>query len=127
MEKIISGYHIHNIPIMSSLHIVKLMGLIALQADIGIDDHYESDMYYCRFSEDVSLATSSSRQYICQNASVGAIMLPLENANEEFQVQYSVIYSDWDDLKSNGDKGLHHIPYDLFLIYYLLIMINNFS
>ncbi len=95
--------------------------------DIGVDEQYESGMYCCRFSEDVPLGKSSSRQHICQNMPAAAIMLPLENANEEFQVQYSVIYSDWDDLKSNGDKGLHHIPYDLFLIYYLLIMINNFS
>ncbi len=71
-------------------------------------------MYYYRFSEDVPLATSSLRQYIYQNVSVSAIMLPLTKCNEQFQIQYSIIYSDWDVLKSTGDKGLPQISYDLF-------------
>ncbi len=87
-----------------------------LQADIGVDEQYESDMYYCRFSEGVPLAISSSRPYNCENVSVGAIMHPLENENEKFQVKYSVIYSNWDVLKSNGDKGLPQISCNLFYI-----------
>ncbi len=43
-------------------------------------------------------------------------MLPLRKANEEFQMQYSVIYSDWDILRANGDKDLPEISYDLFEI-----------
>jgi len=53
-------------------------------------------VYFCKFSEGVILATSSPKQYICENVSVGAIMLPFKKSNEEFQMQYSVIYSDWD-------------------------------
>ncbi len=84
---IISGYHHPKYPkhvIIACCQADKMMGLIALQADIDADEKYESGMYYCRFSEAVSWTTSSSRKYICQNVSVGAIMLPLENANEEF-------------------------------------------
>ncbi len=91
-----------------------MLGLVALQAYIGVDEQYESGMYFCRFSEAVAFATSSPRHYINENMTVGAIMLPLTKANEQFQMQYSVIYSDWDILKSNGDKGLPQISYDLF-------------
>ncbi len=75
---------------------------------------YESGMYFCKFSEDVTLATSSPRQYICENVSVGVIILPFKKSNEEFQMQYSVIYSDWDVLQSNDNKGLPQISYDVF-------------
>ncbi len=51
---------------------------------------------------------------ICENVTVGAIMLPFKNENEKFQMQYSVTYSDWDVLRSNGDKGLPQISYDIF-------------
>ncbi len=85
-----------------------------LCANIGVDEQYESGMYYYRFSEDAILATSSWRQYINKNVSIGALMLPLNNSNEEFQVQYSVIFSGWDVVQSNGDKGLPKISYDLF-------------
>ncbi len=91
-----------------------MLGPVALQADIGIDKQYESGLYFCKFSEAVALATSSPRQCIDENVTVGAIMLPLTKTNEQFQMQYSVIYSDWDVLKSNGDKGLPQISYDLF-------------
>ena len=69
-----------------------------MHANISVDEQYESGMYFCKFSEDVQLATSSPRQYICENVTVGAIMLPFKYSNEEFQMQYSVIYSDWDVL-----------------------------
>ncbi len=62
----------------------------------------------------MSLATSSPRQYINKNVSVGVIMLPCTKSSEKFQMQYSVIYSDCDVKKSNGDKGLAEILYDLF-------------
>ncbi len=39
-----------------------------------VDEQYKSGMYICRFSEDVSWATSSPRQYICKNVTVGAII-----------------------------------------------------
>ncbi len=71
---------------------------------------------FCRFGEAVALATSSPRHYFKENVTIGAIMLPLTKANEQFQMQYSVIYSDWDILNSNGDKGLPQILYDLFWI-----------
>ncbi len=73
-------------------------------------------MYFCRFTEAVALATSSSRHYINENMTVGAIMHPLTKTNEQFHMQYSVIYSDWGVLRSNGDKGLPQISYDLFWI-----------
>ncbi len=78
----------------------KMLGLVALQVDVVF--------------EAVSLATSSPRHYINKNVNVGAIMLPLIKSNEQFQMQYSVIYSDWDVLRSNGDKCLPQISYDLF-------------
>ncbi len=87
----------------------KMLGLVALQADIGVDEQYESGMQFCTVSEAVALATSSPRHYINENMTVGAIMLPLTKSNEQFQLQYSVLYSDWDILKSNGDKGLPQI------------------
>ncbi len=114
--KIISGHHHPQFPkhiIVAYCEAHILLGLIALQAEMGVDEQYESGMYFFKFSEDVTLTSSSPKQYICQNVSVGAIMLPLENANEKFQMQY-VIYSDWDILKSNGNKGLPQISYDLF-------------
>jgi hypothetical protein len=115
--KIISGYYHPQYPkhvIVAYREANKMLGLIALHADIGINEQYESGMYFCKFSEDMPLAASSPRQYICENVTVGAIMLPFINSNEEFQMQYSVIYSDWDILKSNGDKGLPQISYDIF-------------
>ncbi len=115
--KIISGYHHPQYPkhmIVAYWQADKMLGLVALQADIGVDEQYESGMYFCRFSEAVALATSSPRHYINENMTVGAIMLPLTKTNEQFLMQYSVIYSDWDVLRSNGDKGLPQISYDLF-------------
>ncbi len=117
--KIISGHHHPQFPkhiIVAYCEANKMLGLIALHADIGVDEQYESGMYFCKFSQDVALATSSPRQYICENITVGAIMLPLAKTNEQFQMQYSVIYSDWDVLRSNGDKGLPQISYDIFYI-----------
>ncbi len=95
--KIISGYHHPQYPkhvIVEYCRPGKMLGLVVLQTDIGVDKQYESGMYYCKFSEDVPLATHSPRQYTHQNVSVGAIMLPLKNSNEEFQMQYLVKYSD---------------------------------
>ncbi len=115
--KIISGYH-H--PVYSGHVIVayreadKMLGLGAFQSFIGVDEQYQSGMYFCRFSEAVELATSSPRQYINENVTVGAVMLPLAKTHQQFQMQYSVIYSDWDVLKSNGDKGQPQMSYDLF-------------
>ncbi len=91
-----------------------MLGLVPFQANIGVDEQYQSGMYFCRFSETVELATSSPRQYINENVTVGAVMLPLAKTNPQFQMQYSVMYSDWDILKSNGDKGQPQMSYDLF-------------
>ncbi len=92
----------------------KMLGLVPLQADIGVDDQYESGMYFCKLSEAVSLTTCSPRHYINKNLNDGAMILPLTKSNEKFQMQYSVTYSDWDVLKSNCDKGQPQILYDLF-------------
>ncbi len=115
--KIISGYYHPQYPkhvIVAYRQANKMLGLIAMHADIDVGEQYESGMYFCKFSKDMPLETSNPRQYICQNVTVGAIMLPFKYSNEEFQMQYSVIYSDWDVLQSNGDKGLPQISYDLF-------------
>ncbi len=61
----------------------------------------------------MALATSSPIDYINENVTVGAIILPFTKTNELFQMQYSVMYSDWDVLRSNGDKGLPQISNDL--------------
>ncbi len=65
----------------------KMLGLVALHADIGVDEQYESGLYHCRFSEAVSLTTSSPRQYInkkcncwCRNASSYKIQWRIQNA-----------------------------------------------
>ncbi len=63
-----------------------MLGLIALHTNIGVDEQYKSGMYFCKFSEDVALATSSPRHYICEKVTVGAIMLPFKISNEEFQM-----------------------------------------
>ncbi len=83
--KIISGYHHPKYPkhvIVAYRQADKMLGLVALQADIGIDEQYESGMYFCRFSEAVALVTSSPRHYINENVTVGARMLPLTETNE---------------------------------------------
>ncbi len=80
MGKIISGYHYPQYPnhvVVAYCQADKMLGLVGLQADIGVDKYYESGMYFCRFSEAVVLTTSSPRQYINKNVTVGAIMLPL--------------------------------------------------
>ncbi len=67
MRKIIIGYHHPQYPnhvIVAYCQTDKMLGLVALQADTGVDEQCESGMYFCRFSEAVSLATSSPRQYI---------------------------------------------------------------
>ena len=82
--KIISGYHHPQYPkhvIVAYRQADKMLGLVALQADIGVDEQYESGMYFCRFSEAVALATSSPRHYINENVTVCAIMLPLTKKN----------------------------------------------
>ena len=85
-----------------------------MRADIGVDEEFESGMYFCRLTEDVELAAFSNKYNIHKNVKIGAIMLPLKKANEEFEMQYSVIYSDWDILWPNGKKDIPEITYDIF-------------
>ncbi len=91
-----------------------MLGPVALQAYIVVDDQYKAGVFFCRFNEAVSLETPSPRHCINKNVIVGALMLPLTKSNEQFHIQYSVICSDWDVLKFNGDKGLPQILNDLF-------------
>ena len=91
-----------------------MVGLLAFHADIGVDEQYESGLYYCRFCEVELLATSRPKEHIYENVTIGAIMLPFTKPNKQLQNQYSVIYSDWDILRTNGDKGLPQISYDIF-------------
>ncbi len=60
--KIISGYHHPWYPkhvIAAYCQADKMFELLVLQADIGVDEQYESSMYCCIFSKDVPLARSS--------------------------------------------------------------------
>ncbi len=82
--------------------------------DIAVDEKYKSGIYFCRLSEDVPLGIYCPRQYICKNMTVGAIILPLTKSNDQFQMQYSVMYFASDILKANGEKGLPQISHDLF-------------
>ncbi len=64
--KLISGYYHPQYPkhvIVAYCQANKMLGLIAMHTDIGVDEQYKSDMYFCEFSEDVTLTTSSPRQY----------------------------------------------------------------
>ncbi len=60
MVKIISGYYHPKYPkhvIVAYCQADKMLGLVALRADIGVDKQYKSGMYFCRFTEAVALAT----------------------------------------------------------------------
>ncbi len=62
-----SGYHHPQYPkhaIMAFWQANKMLGLVALQQNIGIDMQYESGMYFGRFSKKMSLTTTSARHYI---------------------------------------------------------------
>ncbi len=86
--KLISGYHQSQYPnhvIVAYWQVNKMLGLVALHADIGVDEQYKSGMYFCEFCKDVTLATSSTRQYICENVSVGAMMLPFKKSMTNFK------------------------------------------
>ncbi len=112
-----SGYYHADYPrhiIIAVCKAEKMLGLVAMRADIGIDKEYKSGIFFCRFTEDVELSTVSPKQHIHGNVKIGAIMLPFTKANEEFRMKYSVIYSDWDILRSNGVKDLPEITYDMF-------------
>ncbi len=81
MGKIISGCHHPQYPkhvIVAYCQAEKMLGIVALQAGIGVDKQYETDMYFCKFS----VATSNTRQYINKIVTVTAIMLPLLKSNE---------------------------------------------
>ncbi len=63
--KIISGYHNPQYPkhvIVAYWQADKMLGLVAFQANIGVDEQYQSGMYFCRFSEVRELATSRIHQ-----------------------------------------------------------------
>ena len=114
---IISGYHHPQYPqhvIVAYSQPQKTFGLLAFKADIGDDEQYQSGLNYCRFFEDERLATSTPKEHIYKNVTIGAIMLPFTKPNEQLQNLYSVIYSDWDIMRSNGDKGIPQISYDVF-------------
>ena len=115
--QIVSGYYHKNYPrhvIVAFRQTDKMLGLVAMRSDIGVDEEYESGMYFCRMTEDVELTAFSNKYNIHNNVKIGSIMLPLKKANEEFRMQYSVIYSDWDILRPNGVKDLPEISYDIF-------------
>ncbi len=44
----------------------KMLGLVTFHTEIGVDEHYESDVYFCKFREDVALTTCSTWQYISE-------------------------------------------------------------
>ncbi len=52
-------------------------------------------------------------------------MLPHTKSNKQFQMQYSMIYSDGDIFKSNSDMGLPQISYDLFENQFLSYIHDN--
>ncbi len=68
-----------------------MLGLLAMQADIGFDKHNEAGVNFYRFSKDVSLVTSSPKQYIEKFINIWKIILPLTKFNDLFHKQYSVI------------------------------------
>ena len=113
--RIVSGYYHNDYPrhvIVAFRQAEKMLGLVALRADIGVDEEQESGMYFCKFTEDVGLAAVRYKEHIHCNVKIGAMMLPLTKSNQDFRMQYSVIYSDWDVLRANGDKNLPEISYD---------------
>ncbi len=117
--QIVSGYYHKNYPrhvIIAFCQAEKMLGLVAMRADISYDEEYESVMYFCKFTEEVELATFQQKGCIYGNVKIGALMLPLTKANKEFKMQYFVIYSDWDILRANGDKDLPEKSHDLFEI-----------
>ncbi len=117
--RIVSGYYHNNYPrhvIIAFPQAEKMLGLVAMRADIGYDEEYESGMYFCKFTEEVELATFQQKGCIYGNVKIGALMLPFTKAKKEFRMQYSVIYSDWYILRANGDIDLPEISYDLFEI-----------
>ncbi len=125
--EIFSGYHHSHYPklvIVAFWQVNKMLGLVALQADIGIDQQYESGIYFCRFSEDVPLAIYISRQYIInKNVIVRAVTLPLTKSNEQFQMQYSVIYSNLDILSQMVTRNYQRYHVICFkLIFYCKLM-----
>ncbi len=48
-------------------------------------------------------------------------MLTLKNDNEQFQTQYSVRYTDWDILRSNGD----YLRFNMICVKYNLIFFDK--
>ncbi len=79
--QIVSGYYHENFPrhmIVVFHQADKMLGLIAMRADIGVDEEFESGMYFCRLTEDVELAAFTNKYNIHNNVKIGAIMLPLK-------------------------------------------------
>ncbi len=75
--RIMSGYHHPHYPKYVTVEFCqanKMLGLVSLQAEIGIDEQCESGINFCRFCEDMPLTSSSPKQNICKNVTVGAIM-----------------------------------------------------
>ncbi len=76
---IASGYYHNKYPrhvIVAFCQAEKMLGLVAMRADIGVEKENESEMYFCRFTEDVEWETFSPKQHIHSNVKVGALMLP---------------------------------------------------
>ena len=68
--QIVSGYYHEKFPrhvIVVFRQADKMLGLIAMRADIGVDEEFESGMYFCRLTEDVELAAFSNKYNIHNN------------------------------------------------------------
>ncbi len=106
---IVSSYHHPQYPkhfIVAFHQLDKILELLEMETEILVDEQCEPGAYFCHLSEDVPLVTCSPKQYIDKN--VGLV----PNATS-YKVK-SMMYSDWDILRANCDKGLSQVSYDLF-------------
>ena len=71
-------------------------------------------MFYCKFSEIDMQPIRTTKKEVFDITDIGALMVPYLDPKLEFNNQYSIVYSDWDVLQSNGLKGLPELDKHMF-------------
>ena len=69
-------------------------------------------LHYCKFHLIEAQPIQATKHTIRSMTMVGALMLPYISSND-FINQYTIVYSDWDVLKFNGEKNLPQIHTEL--------------
>ena len=113
----ISGFHLEEYP--QQVNVAYADGrfnihFMAFTFSFGVSRVSLCGMFYCKFSEIDMPPIRTTKKEVFDITDIGALMVPYSDPKTDFNNQYSIVYSDWDVLRSNGQKGLPELCRGMF-------------